>query len=277
VCKESSTLLVREISVDVGIGLLTTGIPAMRVDPQNRRQVILEAKQDEFLYEHAYQALRSRLNPEVSLEFLSCSRQEGTSSKVLDLVPRLRNAGVPTVCGIVDWDGQSRTLPDGVFVLAENERYAVENVFLDPLILAFILARSEEGRNVIGVTSKALAEFGETQLQGVADKIVDLIALDCASVHTNDKTPADVNYVGGHCLRLPAWVLKTRGHEYADCVLAAFPFLQMYHAGPNNSAADRLIAAIGRDHLVDAVDFIPLPLLTLFKQLQRAPTGGVAQ
>jgi hypothetical protein len=77
-----------------------------------------------------------------------------------------------------------------------------------------------------------------------------------------------VEYVGKGQLQMPAWVLKTQGHEYAENVLTAYPFLKQYRTGPNNSPADRLIAAIVGDHLVDAVDYIPMPLLTLFRKLQ---------
>ena len=65
--------------------------------------------------------------------------------------------------------------------------------------------------------------------------------------------------------------LEEKGKDYAAKVLLAFPYLKQYRAGPNNSTVDKLMGAIASDHLVDAIDFIPMSLLSLFQELQNLP------
>jgi energy-coupling factor transporter ATP-binding protein EcfA2 len=144
---------VKPISADAAIGLLTIGIPTLRIDPANRRQVFVESDQDELVYSSLYEVLRPLLNPVVSLQFLSSGRakQHGSRDRVVDLVGRLRDKGVSTVLGIIDWDGHEATASTtGVHTLAPNERYSLENLMLDPAIVAAVLAHSKEGRDALG-------------------------------------------------------------------------------------------------------------------------------
>ena len=191
-------------------------------------------------------------------------------AKVIELVPRLREAGISTILGVVDWDGHDhRTLPTGVRAIADGARYSLENIFLDPLLIAFVLARTEPGRTDLGVpSSRYLDGLDNDQLQTLINSIVAKIAACRPSGRVLAEDPMEAAYIGGRRLKLPAWVLLTRGHDYAEYVLAAFPYLRQFRAGPNNEPADQLVGGIAAHILVDAVDYVPDCVLSLFSALQ---------
>lgn len=165
--------------------------------------------------------------------------------------------------------------PYSLFVLAEKRRYAIENVLLDPLLVACVLARTAEGRSRIGGRSMAqLARADTGELQAVADEVVAATRRQIPSRLVNSEETRSVAYVGGAKLELPAWVLEVRGHDYAAAVLAAFPQLRSHRAGPNQAPEDQLVGAVACNCMVDCVAYAPAELLELFSSIQTAPLAG---
>jgi ABC-type molybdenum transport system ATPase subunit/photorepair protein PhrA len=268
--KQAATrLTVRLASADEGIGLLTVGVPSLRIDLENSYQVFVEADVDQWVYARLYDALRSLLPAEKSLAFLSCGRKGDSSrERVIDLVRRLRTAGNNRIRGIVDGDGKDTAgLPHGVQASCRGERDALENLVLDPAMLAFILATTEDGRQVIGGrTYTDLLRMDDSSFEGVVGAVVASIGTQRCGASASDETRS-VPYTGGRVIRMPAWVLSTDGHQYAGWVLGAFPFLRRLSAGTFGSAEDKLLAAIASDRAPDLRDYVPRALLEMFERL----------
>ena len=58
-------------SKDKALAILTSGVPTLSIDYQNRRQVFVESQYDVEFYEHIFNKLKSQLIPEISLNFIS--------------------------------------------------------------------------------------------------------------------------------------------------------------------------------------------------------------
>jgi ABC-type branched-subunit amino acid transport system ATPase component len=267
--REEASIKVRRASADEGIDLLTVGVPALRIDLENRHQVFVEGNIDDFVYSRLYEALRSDLPSEVSLAFVASGvRGDGGRSRVVHLVEMLRDAGNDRIRGLVDSDGIVEPPPIGVEVLCSGERDALENLVLDPLLLAFVLASTERGRESIGgVTQTQLRKMGVEALQAIVDQIVDKIGAARGADQTGGAV-IEVEYVGGHVAKLPTWVLKSDGHVYATWVLEAFPVLRGYSAGTFGTPEDKLLAAVGADFARELRDYLPTSLLQLLRRLQ---------
>ena len=60
----------------------------------------------------------------------------GGKDNVKKIVDSLKKGGVKNCYGIIDWDETENNRPeDHIFVLAQGERYAIENCILDPLLI----------------------------------------------------------------------------------------------------------------------------------------------
>ena len=268
-------LVIQSVSPDDAIGMLTDSVPSLRIDLENRRQVFVESEQDAFVYERAYQVLRPDLEPQASLQFIPSSKELGGNClAVYEIVAKLRSAGVKTVRGIVDWDNEDRAQADGVEVLGKSERYALENLILDPLVVAVILTQSDDGRAALGGKTRADIETMRPEgLQALVDHVLSKIHA-VANGRDLDTSRKRVRYLSIDThetvleLELPRWALITKGHTYAEWVVRAFPCLQRYHAGPTNRAEDKVIAGIVRDLGPDLRPYLPSALLELFRRLQ---------
>jgi len=268
--RSGKSLVLEHVSADDAIGLLTTAVPTMRFDPENRRQIFVEAHQDDFIYSRLYQALREKLPRQVSLQFVPSGRVKGAGScdKVIYLVNSLCDRGVASIRGVVDWDStkNDKALPQQVAVLAQGKRYAIENVMLDPLLVSLTLATIERSRKYVeGHTEQELRSMSVDDLQKVVDNVCKEIESKATPSISSDKT--EVAYVGGLRLRIPLWAIQTKGHTYAKWVVDAFPELRVHRAGPNSDHADQLVAAIAADHCRDWVPFLPEEILDLFVKL----------
>jgi energy-coupling factor transporter ATP-binding protein EcfA2 len=265
--RQGSELRLSRLEKDDCIDLLTADVPVIRFDPYNRRQVIVEAHQDAFVYSRLYQALRSSLR-DVSLEFIPVSRQksDGGCDKVISLVEDLQSKGVGTARGVVDWDAGARLTPKSVHVLARDRRYSLENIMLDPLLIVLLLSQAEETRRSIGgLVESEVRSASRAELQQLVDGVCSKISNHATSAVAQGMTTAE--YCGGLKLDLPSWVLTTRGHDYASWVLAAFPGLRKHRAGPNDGREDKLVAAVAANFSREWSAFLPCELLLLFREL----------
>ena len=265
---------------DTALGLLTHGVPTMRIEIDNRRQVYVESRQDEFIYSRLYEALRHvwpGLRSEYSLEFLRSADPTGSKSHVLRAVAGLRGAGVRTVRGLIDWDlDDSEASTDGVHILAKGERYGIENLMLDPLLLALALAETVPGRHLLNVSSRReLTNSPHDVLQSKAILALRQVAAKSGRGEDLTTTPVSIEYVGGFSIEVPHWALTTRCHDYAEWVDQAYPFLRArFRDGPNNSHADKLVAAIASQLAVEVPDYLPVCIAEVFAALSK-PDGPV--
>jgi ABC-type branched-subunit amino acid transport system ATPase component len=276
VARIGSTLKIEKASTDDTIAQLTVAVPTIRFDPLNRRQIFVEAALDEFIYQRLYQALRQRIPQAVSLQFIPAGKDRGSGGcdGVKILISRLRDNGVPTAHGILDWDGYRKSDPtNGIAVVAEGVRYAIENLVLDPLLLVLALSQTEKGRaRVGGLTPSKVLRLASQDLSSLQEKVNSVVnAVDAKLAKIEECTMANVAYVGGFALTMPSWVLKTRGKEYAKAVIEAFPELKEHRAGPNSDWQDKLMAAIAANFSMEWQECLPVDCLDVFQRIASQP------
>lgn len=274
--RKDAELHLKKVSSDEAIGHLTTAIPTMRFDPENRRQVFVEAQQDEFVYTRLYQALRNHLSPEVALEFIPAGRKkgEGSCDTVDYLVKTLTEKGISTARGVIDWDNSRKpeSYSENVSLFSPNKRYALETAILDPLIICLTLGSSERGRShVQNHTTEELRKLTHHELQPIVDSVCLEIKRYAQGqgkkVDTWSNDSITVEYLGGLKLQIPRWVLFTKGHDYAGWVIETFRELKTRRAGPNNEPSDKLVASIAADNCRDWAAFLPAEIVELFRSL----------
>ncbi|EJG2369076.1 AAA family ATPase [Vibrio parahaemolyticus] len=203
-------------SKDKALSILTSGVPALSVNYENRRQVFVESKYDQHFYELINRKLSS-INPsEISLDFL-CAKKDGSSGceEVKEIVGKLSEFGNNNIFGIIDWDEKNRTT-DKVKVLGEGNRYSIENYLLDPLVFPTYLIREKfVDKEEYGLSYTEnfydIKSFTADRLQC----IVDTFLTDISEIK-----PKDASHETQTCLleneltvEMPIWYLRLQGHD----------------------------------------------------------------
>jgi ABC-type multidrug transport system ATPase subunit len=133
----------KKVTKDKALSILTSGVPTLSINYENRRQVFVESEYDARFYEIIYNKIKDDLVPEVSLNFISSGlKDSGSCEQVKEIVRKLRDGGSKTVYGIIDWDGQNCG-NQYIKVLGKECRHSIENYILDPLLVATFLFREK--------------------------------------------------------------------------------------------------------------------------------------
>lgn len=130
---------------DKALSILTSGVPTLSIDYENRRQVFVESQYDVSYYEEIYRHIKKDLIPGISLNFISSGsspKGDGNCEQVKKFVNELYGAGNKTVYGIIDWDTKNNP-NQRVRVLGHRQRYSIENYILDPLLVVALLLREK--------------------------------------------------------------------------------------------------------------------------------------
>jgi len=247
----------RHTSRDAAIKDLAVGLPGLSVRNELRRQVFVESEVDEACYQAMFRILRQSLVTELSLEFIAAGRGgNGGDEAVKHLVANLRAAGNLAIRGVVDRDARSGA-PDGIYFIAD--RYALENVVLDPLIVGIFLVRERLARPEEMSLPQGLRHFEirEAHIQTVVDFVVN------AMPRVADQNRVEVRYTGGGTALVPRAFLDSNGHEVEDWFGDAFPPLKA-HRG-------RLKLVIIEAVMQDLPRFVPVEVVDLFKRMLDAP------
>ena len=195
-------------SRDEALNSLTVGLSTLSVRVENRRTVFVESEYDEGCYQELFRLLRPTLNTELSLEFVASGRGgQGNCDAVKYLVGKLRGSGNTTVWGVIDKDERAAAGDGLVF---NRERYAIENLALDPLILgAFLVREGTIGSEALGLEPN-LRHF---DLRGEhAQRIVDAVSRTVAMADSDMELIA-VDYLGAFSVSVPKFWLAMRGHD----------------------------------------------------------------
>lgn len=250
---------------DKALSLLTTGVPTLSINYENRRQVFVESEYDVQFYEQIYDKLRNNLIPEISLNFISSGvGGQGSCEQVREVVNQLHRKGNRTVYGIIDWDLRN-VESEHVKILGAGKRYSIENYIFDPLLLAcFLLREKWIDRSVLELkddeTFIHICSFSSDRLQKIADSILNKIVSYISSPTRQDKEQC--MYVCGQIVELPQWFLQTQGHRLEDAVKEAFKELRRF----------RQQADLKKEILRKVVDDTPILLskdfIDLFKSIQ---------
>ena len=260
---------VRPVSVDEALGVLCRGVPTLRVRLENRRQVFVESEFDQTVYELVAECLAEHIDPELSMMFIPSAKSRDPNSggcdRVRALVETLRNAGVDSVFGLVDWDLKAK--PSGTIrVLGEGRRYAIENYVCDPLLLVAYLLRE----HMIAAEDVGLSKIGTYKAVVAKDamirqRLVDFVTDRVLQTLQGKSLPSEhdgCESVDGVAVQVPRWYLRMRGHDLVLKLWEAFPKLQKHQ-----NDIDLAKAILKRVGLEDP-GLLPVDLLRLLQDLQ---------
>lgn len=223
--------VIRKISKQQALNQLTVGVPTLAIDYNVQRIVFVESDTDAQIYTELYTSIKSYLRDASSLVFLST----GTKTKdhmeintgcsiVTSLVERLRNSGNKTCFGVVDWDGANNS-SDRIKVIAEGTRNAIENVILDPLLLASYLIKHRD-KSIVSLAEKSffsLKEINETSAQELVDLVEKHLDIKLASAPR-----LKVKTVGGTSYEIASVMGSMDDHELEDIVKSRIPSLRRF-------------------------------------------------
>jgi AAA15 family ATPase/GTPase len=250
---------------DKALSILTTGVPTLSIDYENRRQVFVESHYDVRFYEKLYEKLREHLIPEISLNFIASGvGGNGNCDQVKEVVHQLEKGGSRTVYGIIDWD-LTNSGSERIKILGKENRYSIENYILDPVLIAALLLREKWiERSDIGLSQHEtyidFATFDSNRIQGIADFVVNKVEVHVSTALEDDRLPCQ--YLGGQVINLPRWFLYTQGHDLEKTLKNVFHKLRKFQKEPD------LKLEIITKVIDDVPSLIPNDFVHLFKEIQ---------
>ncbi|NVK75455.1 MAG: ATP-binding protein [Oceanospirillaceae bacterium] len=203
-------------SRDQALSILTSGVPALSVNYENRRQVFVESKYDQEFYELINRKLSSIHPSEISIDFL-CAKKDGSSGceEVKEIVGKLSEYGNSQIFGIIDWDGNN-VATDRIKVLGMGNRYSIENYLLDPLVFPVYLIREKYvNKESFGLLAAEnyydIKMFTEERLSKIVDTYIKSIP-DAKPDNASEETRV-CTLENGLQVPMPVWYLMLQGHE----------------------------------------------------------------
>jgi ABC-type cobalamin/Fe3+-siderophores transport system ATPase subunit len=254
-------------SKDKALSILTSGVPTLSIDYENRRQVFVESKYDVAFYECVYEKLKTKLVPEISISFISSGvAGSGDCGQVKEIVNKLVGFGNRSIYGIIDWDATNNGNKH-VKVLGKDRRYSLENYIFDPILLAaFLLREKYVDRTTLGLTGADrytdFSHFDNSKLQSIADSIISRIRAEITQ--PCDDSPIEAEYIGSKKINLPLWFCILQGHQLELAVRRAFPPV-------NKHRGEDLKLEIVRKVVDDIPDLLSIDLLLLMRDIQNFP------
>ena len=205
---------------------LSSKIPFLRISNDKRRQVFVESKYDVRYYEQLVNIIsKKEIIPSEPI-FLPARSSDGSNCEdVKNVVKGLYDNGNQEIYGIIDWDTHNSS-KDRILVLGENNRYAIENYLLDPLLMGLLFLREKK---------KTTKEFGVTTFSTYieinkmspddAQLIIDKILSDLNLQSTNKIL---YNLCNGWSLYLTKEFCQHQGHDLEQLYKDNYPFLKSY-------------------------------------------------
>jgi ABC-type lipoprotein export system ATPase subunit len=276
-----------KVSRDTAIGLLSVGVPTLRVAAEHRRQSFVENDSDVQLFTQLTTHLSSFLIPEISLSFIASGNpiagESSGCSRVRRWVKALRTAGSTSIFGIIDWDGDAQ--PDtGVHVLAQGQRHSIENCILDPLVLGAFLVKQQiipsEKLKEIGVSGfLKLAEADDHTWKALADYVTEQVKAQLRALPTSTGKKYSSPQHGPQVL-IDQWYFTIQGHDLQDAVEKAFPGLgkatkrNVHSASEDDNDRKKLLLAIVSSIGPELPGLFPSEIVEVFRAIQEAPIGS---
>ena len=144
-----------KISTQKAVEILSCDIPFLKISTERRRQVFVESKYDVIYYELISNIISRLENLNSDPIFIPARTSNGSNcTDVIEVVTNLSQNGNDQIYGIIDWD-TSNSSNGRVIVLGENERYAIENYLLDPLLMGLLFIRERK---------KDITHFGQLSI-----------------------------------------------------------------------------------------------------------------
>jgi ABC-type Mn2+/Zn2+ transport system ATPase subunit len=251
---------------------LCVGIPMLRVGLIDRRVVFTESEYDRAFYEAIFLQQAKDLNSDYQLVFVESGRggKNANSEAVVKLVDSMVENGAEHVFGVIDYDSKNKS-SDHVKVLAEGKAYTLENVLLDPLLMAIYLRKAGKiSADAIGIDPMdgidSFAQFSQQKLQRVADS---LLAMYAHRVLNSDQERVQWRYKNGRYIDLPVSFLTLPGHDLVSHVEIKNEFQAMF-AGNKASPLQTRMPEVFREYR----GWTPEVLVELMQVLAPARLAG---
>jgi ABC-type multidrug transport system ATPase subunit len=249
-----------KIPIQQAIEILSSDIPFLKISNDKRRQVFVESKYDVNYYE-LLTNIFSRIEPLPSEPiYLPARTSIGSNcTDVIDIVSNLSKNGNDQVYGIIDWDS-SNSSKDRIIVLGENERYAIENYLLDPLLTGLLFIR-ERKLNFSYFGLDAYSNYSDVSklTQNDAQQIADKILNDLELFSTNIKPHKLQN---GWVINISQEFTLHQGHDLETLYKKTFPFLKIYQR------EDGLKKDIIEKVINDYPKFTPIQIFETIKKIK---------
>lgn len=258
-----------KITKSDAISLLLADVPAIAVSFHGRRQVFVESPTEARTYEKLYKAARRRISSDRTLEFIptgtrdDAGKEQGNGcGNVIRIVNDLARAGNDSVFGLVDWDGKN-TGKERIFVLAENNRYSIENVILDPLLIVSLIVREfpSKCQEWLGIDACWADLMKEDQ--DFLQSAVDVIIVNVLGGMGGKKMKS--RYAGDLELDVEEEYLLMRGHDLGARIIDVFPFLKSIVG--REATAGKLMHAVIEKVIWDHPSFLPLEILSVMEEI----------
>lgn len=257
-----------KMSKSAALNVLTQGVPTIALDFEGRRQIFVESQADAKVYDTLYRHVKSKLGSERSLEFIGTGIVGGAGTEmhagcavVRNLVSDLSTRGNISVFGLIDWDGENKPT-DRIKVVGYLERDGLENVMLDPLILAAYICRVfPNDRESIGLardtTFAAFSNLPISALQKHANTVVEkIIGAPASTIVTRSE------YLGEFSLEIDQRYFLLDDHKLEQLAIDAFPFLKS-----KARSAGSLMSSIALELLAEDPKFTPKLVFDVFQEL----------
>lgn len=263
--KESS---LKKISKDDALLLLTSFIPTLSIDYKNHRQVFCESPNDIKYYQYLYNRHIQENPLRHKLYFMSNALGEGNCDQVIAIVETLRNSGINTSYGIVDWDLENKDRGTNVFVHGKGERYSVENFVFDPIyiICSLIDIRNDNILSEIGYDKAfnqyLLGEKEENEIQRIVDVFFGIVKKKEGYESYNYADTEEIEYLNGKKIKIPKWYLTDKGHDIVKVIFNVFPPLKGYFQNNQNRIQEALTIIMTKCY-----PFVPLTSIKLLEEI----------
>jgi len=258
----------KKISKQNALNGLTFGVPTLSINYSGRRQVFAESDTDAAIYESVYALIKAQTQCERELNFLSTGLRDKDNGEinagctiVKQTVDRLAELGNSSIFGIIDWDGEAVST-DRIKVVAGNERNGIENVLLDPVLVALLLMKERrlpEGLKDIDRFTGA-PSLSPLELQRLIDAIQIVVFPDAID-------RVEVSYLGGAKGTVLRAYLEADDHALETALAEKFPALNKW----KSRGRGELVKAVIEHVLSEHTFFCPVALPAVFEAIANAP------
>lgn len=249
-----------KIPTQEAVEMLSSDIPFLRISTDKRRQVFVESKYDVNYYE-LLTNIYSRIEtlPSEPIYLPARTSMGSNCTDVINIVKSLSTNGNDQVYGIIDWDSTNATTGN-ILVLGENERYAIENYLLDPLLMGLLFIR-ERKLNFSDFGLAAYATYSEVNklIQEDAQLILNKVLQDLGLLSTN---LLDNKLQNGWIVKISAEFNHHQGHDLETLYKSKYPFLNAYHK------EDTLKKDIIEKVINDYPQFTPIQIFETIKKIK---------
>lgn len=272
---------------DEALDVLSVGVPTLSIRRENDKQILVESDADANLYQGLWSTLK-RVDPRftcgINLNFVSSKSgwRTGSCEHAKRLCDSFRNAGSTSTYALIDHDNLNRS-ESPIFVIGNGERYAIENYIHSPIaissLLIHYLGRGDSSlpdylidfdkNSIGGVSEEGLMvindEFCNT-LVSFAEKAFRDKDLEnkIANIDFSNNCKSSVSDFGGRTTSLPAWYLRSNGHDLEEAIARCFPRLTKYI---DRKKAGELMYEVQKHVLDSNPDIIPKAVVDTFFEI----------